>query len=135
MSKGMLGWQSTAGTLLSTLLEAYARKVKEYPEYAWFVDEDYNRRRFRKERLAVIRSIWILFGREVIYDAVEVKDKFFTAGADGDEKEEVEAWQTAMIEVGCWYVLRAGESLDEEFEKVVREEGVLKRMYTILTSL
>jgi len=33
-------------------------------------------------------------------------------------------WQKEMVEVGCWYVLTA-----EEFEEVVRNEGMLKRMY------
>ena len=59
--------QSTAGSMLNALLDAYARKVKEYLDYTWFVDEDHDQHRFRKERLAVIRSIWISFGREVIY--------------------------------------------------------------------
>ena len=139
MTDETLGLGSSAGTLLNTLLSAYARKVKECPDYAWFVDEDYDRRRFRKERLAVIRSIWVLLGREVIYNAIEAKGRFarfFTVCADEDEKgEEITAWQRQMIQAGSQYILRAGGSQDEEFEEFVRREGVLKRMYTVSASL
>ena len=128
-----LGLRDAAGCLLNALLDAYARKVKEYPDYAWFVDEGYDQRRFRRERLAVIRSIWILFGRELIYDAAEAKSRFFAVDVDGDEnREEEEMWQRMMIELGCWYVSRAGESSDEEFAEVVKNEGVLKRTCIIL---
>ena len=133
-----LGCQSAAGTLMDALLEAYACKVKESPDYAWFVDEDYDQRRLKKHRLAVIRSIWILFGREVIYNSVEAGARFvmfFAVGGDGDEGEEIKMWQREMIEVGCWYVSVAGESSDDEFEEVVRRECVLKRMYTVSGSL
>ena len=71
-----LGWRSAADTLMDALLKAYARKVKEYPDYAWFVDEEYDQRRYKKERLAVIRSIWILFGREVVCNSVEAGARF-----------------------------------------------------------
>ena len=83
--------RSTAGSLLNALFEAYARKVKEYPDYAWFVDEDYDRRRYRKERLAVIRSIWISFGREAIYVAIEASrrfSRFFVVDVGGVGVEE-----------------------------------------------
>ena len=127
--------RSTAGSLLNALLEAYAGKAKEYPDYAWFVDGDYDQRRFRKERLAMIRSIWISFGREVIYVAIEADcrfSRFFAVDVDGGEgEEETKVWQRAMIEVGSWYVLTAGGSPDEEFEDIVRKEGVLRRMYTV----
>jgi len=129
-----LGWQSAAGALLNALLVAYARKVRDYPDYAWFVDEDHEQRRYRGERLAVIRSIWILFGREVVYNVVEAKGRFvgfFAAGVDGDETEEIKMWQREMIEVGCWYVLMAGDSPDEEFEETVRRESMLRRIYTV----
>jgi len=133
------GWWSTAGTIMDGLLVAYAHKVKEYPDYVWFVDEDYDQHRLKKERLAVIRSIWILFGREVIYNSVEAGARFvgfFAVGGDGGESsDEVQMWQREMIEVGCWYVSVAGESSDEEFEEAVRRECVLKRMYTISGSL
>ena len=136
---GMLGWWSAAGTLTDALLKAYALKVKEYPDYAWFVDEDYDQHRLKKERLAVIRSIWILFGREVIFGSVEAKVKFagfFTVDGDGGEgEEEVKMWQREMIEVGYRYVSVAGESSDEEFEVAVRKESVLKRLYTVSGSL
>jgi len=124
-----LGWRSSARALLNALMDAYACKVKEYPDYAWLVDEDYDQHRSREERLAVIRSIWILFGREIIYITAEAEvrfEMFFTVDGDKDEKE---MWQKEMIEVGCWYVLVAGESTDEEFEEAVRKESVLKRMY------
>ena len=128
-------WRSSAGSLLNALLEAYARKVKEYSTYAWFVDEDYDQRKFRKERLAVIRSIWILFGMEIIYDSVEAKDRFFPECGDGGERgEEAKTWQRAVIEVGCWYVSRAGGSTDEEFEVAVKNECLLGRMYTLSPS-
>jgi len=131
-----LVWRSAAGNILSALLETYAQKVKEYPDYAWFVNETHNTHALRKERLAVIRSIWILFGREVIYNAIEAEScfsKFFPVA--GDEKEvEVRMWQRVMIEVGSWYVSRAGESSDEEFEEVVRKESVLREMYTVSRS-
>lgn len=130
-----LGLRSAAGSLLDALLEAYARKMREYPDYAWFVDEDYDRRRFRKERLTVIRSIWVSFGREVIYMSVDAESmftRFFVVGVDGGEREgeRLKVWQRAMVEVGSWYISRAGECPDEEFEDVVRKEGVLRRMYT-----
>lgn len=118
---------------MDALLKAYARKVKEYPNYAWFVDEDYDQHRYKKERLAVIRSIWILFGREVIYNSVEAGARFFTVGGEGEE--EIKMWQREMIEVGCWYVLVAGESPDEEFEETVRTECMLRRMYDVSRSL
>jgi len=130
-----LGWRSAAGTLMDTLLKSYARKVKEYPNYAWFVDEEYDQRRYKKERLAVIRSIWILFGREVIYNSVDAYDRFarfITLDGDGGEDEgEIKIWQKEMIEVGCWYVSVAGESLDGEFEEMVGKERVLGRMYAV----
>ena len=131
---GALGGRSPAGNLLNALLEAYARKVKEYPDYAWFVGEDHDHHRFRKERLAVIRSIWILFGREIIYNMIEAEPKFSKFSpvgvSNGDEKEVgIKAWQRVMVEVGSWYVSQAGESSNEEFEEVVSKEGVLKRMY------
>ena len=130
-----LGWRSAAGTLMDALLRAYARKVKEYPNYAWFVDEEYGQRKFKKERLAVIRSIWILFGREVIYNCVDAYDRFarfLTLDGDGGEDGgEVKIWQREMIEVGCWYVSVAGESPDEEFEEIVGKECVLRRMYAV----
>ena len=130
-----LGWRSTAGSLFHALLKAYARKVKEYPDYAWFVDETHDQRSFRRERLAVIRSIWILFGREVIRVVVEARDRFFAVDVDGGEKEEeVKMWQRVMIEIGCWYVSRAGEGTDDEFEEIVKEEDVLKGMYTLSAS-
>ena len=139
VSDETLGWQSAAGTLLNALLMAYARKVKDYPDHAWFVDEDHDQRGYRKERLAVIRSIWILFGREVIYNVVEAKARFvgsFAVGVDVDEtEEEMEMWQREMIEVGCWYVLMAGESPEEEFEEAVGKECILRRMYTVSGSL
>ena len=128
----ILGQQSTAGTLLDSLLRAYAHKLKDYPDYAWFVDEEHNQRRFRKERLAVIRSIWVLFGMEVICNSVGAMSRFvgfFAEGVDRDEKMKM--WRREMIEVGCWYVSMAGQKTDEEFEEIVRKEGVLKRMYTI----
>ena len=131
--------KSAAGSMLNALFEAYARKVKEHPDYAWFVDGDRDKHKFRKERLAVIRSIWISFGREVIYVAIEADcrfSSFFAVDVGGGEgEEEVKAWQRAMIEVGSWYVLTAGKSPDEEFEEVVRKEGVLRRMYTVSGSL
>jgi hypothetical protein len=123
----MLGRRSAAGTLMDALLKAYARKVKEYPNYAWFVDE-HDRRGYKKERLAVIRSIWILFGMEVIYNSVAAGARFarfFTV------EEEIKVWQGEMIEVGCWYASVAGESADEEFEEIVRKERVLGRMYVM----
>ena len=125
-----LGLQSAAGALLDALLRAYARKVKDYPDYAWFVDEEHDQCKFQRERLAV--SIWVLFGREIIYNAVEAKSRFvgFFA-ADVDEDEKVKMWQREMIEAGCWYVSMAGQKSDEEFEEIVRKEGVLKRMYTV----
>lgn len=130
-----LGWRSAAGTLMDALLRAYARKVKEYPNYAWFVDEEYGQRKFKKERLAVIRSIWILFGREVIYNCVDAYDRFarfLTLDGDGGEDGgEVKIWQREMIEVGCWYVSVVGESPDEEFEEIVGKECVLRRMYAV----
>ena len=120
---------------MDALLRAYARKVKEYPNYAWFVDEEYGQRKFKKERLAVIRSIWILFGREVIYNCVDAYDRFarfLTLDGDGGEDGgEVKIWQREMIEVGCWYVSVAGESPNEEFEEIVGKECVLRRMYAV----
>jgi len=133
-----LGSRSPAGTLMDALLETYGRKVKEYPGYLWFVDEDYDQRKFKNERLAVIRSIWILFGREVIRNSVEAGDRFvrsFTVDADGGGGEEMKVWQKEMIQVGCWYVSVAGESSDDEFEEVVRRERMLKTMYTVSGSL
>ena len=135
----MPGQRSIAGNILNALLESYAHKVKEYPTYAWFVDENHDHRsRFRKDRLAVIRSIWILFGREIIYNAIEAESKFskfFPVGVvNGDEREKeagIKMWQRVMIEVGSWHVSKAGESSDEEFEVVARKEGVLKGMYTV----
>ena len=131
--------RSTAGSLLNALLDAYAHKVKEYPDYTWFVDEEYDQHRFRKERLAMIRSIWISFGREVIYVAIEADcrfSRFFTMGVDGGEGEKVATvWQKVMIEVGRWYVLTAGERPDDAFEEAVRKEDVLGRMYTVSRSL
>ena len=139
VTSGTPGVQSAARTLLNALLNAYARKVKEHPDYAWFVDEDHDQRRYKRERLAVIRSIWILFGREVIFDSVEGRDWFVKCcarGVDGGEKEEeIRLWQREMIEVGFWYVSVAGESTDEAFEEAVRKECVLKRMYTASGSL
>ena len=129
-----LGWQTAAGTLMDALMKAYARKVKEYPNYIWFVDEEYDQRRYQKERFAVIRSIWILFGREVIYNSVEAGSRlarFFTVDVDGGEDEEIKMWQREMIEVGCWYVSVAGESPDEEFEEIVRKERMLGMMYAV----
>ena len=129
-----LGRGSAAGTLMNALLRTYGCKVKEYPDYAWFVDEDYDQGRYKKEPLAVIRSIWILFGREAIYVSVEAGTRFFrllAVDADGGEREEEKKWQREMIEVGCWYVSMGGESRDEEFEEAVRREGVLKMMYTV----
>ncbi|KAF9779002.1 hypothetical protein BJ322DRAFT_1090915 [Thelephora terrestris] len=131
-----LGWPPTAGALLDALLRSYARNVKEYPGHAWFVDEEYDQRKYQKERLAVIRSIWVLFGMEVIHNSVEAKGRFvgfFAADVDGGE--QIGMWQREMIEVGCWYVSMAGEKPDEEFEEIVRKEGVLKRMYTVSGSL
>jgi len=133
--------RSTARSLLNALLEACARKVKEYSDYAFLVDEDYDQRRLglRKERLAVIRSFWTSFGREVIYVTIEADcrfSSFFAVGVDeGEGEEEAKAWQRAMIEIGSWYVLKAGESPDEEFEEVVRKESVLRRTYTVSGSL
>jgi hypothetical protein len=127
-----LGWQSAAGALLDALLRSYALNVKDYPGHTWFVDEEYDQRRYQKERLAVIRSIWVLFRMEVIHNPVEAKSTFvgfFAADADGGERMKM--WQREMIEVGCWYVSMAGEKPDEEFEEIVRREGVLKRMYTL----
>jgi len=136
---GTLGGRSATGTLLNALLETYASKVKEHPTYAWFINEDrhaHHHHRFRKHRLAVIRSIWILFGREIIYNAIESEPKFSKFFPTGDEKEVgIKAWQRAMIEVGCWYVSKAGESSDEEFGEVVRKERVLKGMYTVSGAL
>ena len=130
-----LGRGSTAGALMNALLRTYGCKVKEYPDYAWSVDEDYDRGRYKKERLAVIRSIWILFGREIIYNSVEAGTRFFgllAVDADrGEREEEEKMWQREMIDVGCWYVSMGGESRDEEFEEAVRREGVLKMMYTV----
>ena len=136
MTGEMLGQRSIAGSVLNALLEAYAHKIKEHPNYAWFVDEDHDDHKLRKDRLAIIRSIWVLFGREIIYNASEVEPKFskflLPVGVDGDEKEVgIKALERVMIEVGSWYVLKAGESSDEGFEEVVRKEGVLKRMYTV----
>ena len=125
-------WRSAAGSLLRALLGAYARKVKGYPDYAWFVDEEYDQCRFKKERLAAIRTVWVLFGREVICGVVGLKFKFagfFAADSGGDE--EMKAWQRGMLQVGCWYVSMAGEKPDGEFEEIVRRESVLKRIYTI----
>ena len=126
-----LGRRSPAAVLMDALLKAYAGKVKDYPDYAWLVDEEYDRRRYEKERLAAIRSIWVLFGREVIFNSVDAASRladFFTL--DGKE-EEVKVWQKEVIEVGCWYVSVAGESSDEEFEDIVKRERLLKRMYTV----
>ena len=126
-----LGWRSPAAVLMDALLKAYAGKVKEYPDYAWLVDEEYEGRRYEKERFAAIRSIWVLFGREVIFNSVDAAARladFFTMDA---KEEEVKVWQKEMIEVGCWYVSMAGESSDEEFEDMVRRERLLKPMYTI----
>ena len=136
----MLGRRSIAGSILNALLEAYAHKVKEYPNYAWFVNDNHDDHNLKKDRLAVIRSIWILFGRELIYNAIEAEPKFtkfFHVGIVNEDEKEVgiKVWQRVMIEVGCWYVSKAGESLDEGFEQVVRREGVLKRMYTVSESL
>ena len=133
-----LGWRSAAGTFMDALLEAYGRKVKEHPDYVWFIDEEHNQRRFKKERLAVIRSIWILFGMEVVNNSVQAVDKFvgfFTMDVGRGGGEEIKMWQKEMIEVGCWYVLVAGESSGDEFEEVVRRECVLGRMYTVSGSL
>jgi hypothetical protein len=126
-----LGQQSTAGGLLNALLRAYAHKAKEYADYAWFVDEDFDQARFKKERLAMIRSIWVLFGRELIYNAAESESRFvgfFAAATSGDK--EMKRWQKDMIESGCWYVSTAGQQSDEEFEEIVRKERVLTAMYT-----
>ena len=129
----MLG-RSTAGSLLNALLEAYARKVEEHSDYAPLIDEDYDKGRYRKERLAAIRSIWISFGREVIYVAIEADclfSRFFTVGVE----EEAKVLQRAVIEIGSWYVLKAGKSPDEEFEEVMRKEDMLRRMYKVSESL
>lgn len=123
-----LGGQSAIRTLRRALLRAYAHKVKEYPDHAWFVDEGC---RFGKERLAVIRCIWVAFGREVIFNAIDLKFKFvefFATNAGGDE--EMKAWQREMVEVGCWYASMAGQKPDREFEEIVRKEGVLREIYT-----
>ena len=127
--------RSNAANILITLQEAYAHQVKEYPDYAWLVDEEHDHHGLGKERLAVIRSIWILFGREVIYNAIEAEirfSRFFPMGINGGEKEaEMKWWQRVMIEVGSWHVSMAGDSSDEEFEEVVRRDGVLRRVYTV----
>ena len=125
--------RSTAESLLDALLRAYAHKIKGFPDYAWFVDENYDQGRFKEDRLAVIRSIWVLFGREVIYNAVESKSRFvrfFSTDPDGDGGEEMKMWQREMIELGCWYISAAGQSRDQEFQEVVRKELLLERMYT-----
>lgn len=124
--------QSPVGSLRCALLRAYAQKVKDYPSYAWLVDDDLDQCRFEKERLAVIRSIWIFFGREIIYYSIDMKlnfTEFFSAGADGDE--EMKVWQREVIETGCWYVSMAGQESDEEFEEIVRKECVLRGIYTM----
>ena len=131
----MLG--SAGRNLLDAMLKAYATKVSDYPDYAWFVGEERDQRRFKKERLAVIRSVWISFGREIIYVGVEAKRifaRFFSADATGGE-DEVKMWQREVIAVGCWYISMAGQKEDEEFGGVVREERLLKKMYTISASL
>ena len=125
--------RSTAETIFDALLRAYAHKIKGFPDYAWFVDENYDQGRFKEDRLAVIRSVWVLFGREVIYNAVESKSRFvrfFSTDPDGDGGEEMKMWQREMIELGCWYISAAGQSRDQEFQDVVRKELLLKRMYT-----
>ena len=125
--------RSTAESLLDALLRTYANKVKGFSDYTWFVDENYDQGRFKEERLAMIRSIWVLFGREVIYNAVESKSmfvRFFSTDPDGDGGEEMMMWQREMVEFGCWYISAAGQSQDEEFEGAVRKERLLKRMYT-----
>ena len=132
----ILGRRSVAGTILAALLETYAHKLKEYPTYAWLANDDHDDHRLRKDRLAIIKSIWILFGREIIYNTIEAESRFskffFPVGMVNEDEKEVgiKAWQRVMIEVGSWYVSKAGESSGEGFEEIVRKEGVLRRMYT-----
>jgi hypothetical protein len=125
---------SPVGSLLDALLRAYAHKIKSFPDYAWFVDENYDHGLFKEERLAVIKSIWVLFGRELINNVVESKSmfvRFFSPDPDGDGGEEMKMWQREVMEIGCWYISAAGESQGKEFEEVVRKERLLKKAYTV----
>ena len=42
MTGEMMGQRSIARNIQNALLETYAHKVKEYPNYPWFVDKDHD---------------------------------------------------------------------------------------------
>jgi hypothetical protein len=79
-------------------------------------------------RLQVIRSTWIVHGRELIYDATLTNTAYkFERILHSD----VEAWRKKVIELGCWYVRVAAETMDTDFKVAVGKEAFLSPLYSL----
>jgi hypothetical protein len=106
---------------------AYARQLHASSLYSWILDADSPVE--ERYRLQVIRSTWILHGRELIFDVTlpEVAHKF-----ERILHSDIEGWKRKVVELGCWYVRVAAETTDIDFKAALQKEEFLSLKYQVM---
>jgi hypothetical protein len=99
------------------------------------VDESYDQGRLKEELLAVIKSIWVLFGMELIHNAVGSKSmfvRFFSTDPDGDwggEGDMAEGDDRNRVLVHLCSGRKSGQRIRRGCEeRTPVEEGVYSRI-------
>lgn len=103
---------------------AYALRLRASRFHSWIINAD--RPEEERFRLQVIRSTWILHGRELVFNAT------LTDTAYKFERilhSNVEAWRKKVVELACWYVRVAAETTDADFKVAVGKEMFLSPLY------
>ncbi|KAF8633269.1 hypothetical protein AX17_004444 [Amanita inopinata Kibby_2008] len=110
----------TAQSLFST----YAHRLRGSTQFSWIINP--RSQSEERQRMRVIRSTWILHGRELISDATA---PYMSFKFERILRDRLDAWKKRVVEVGCWYVQMAVVDSDSAFSSIVAQERFLRSLY------